>query len=243
MTIFLNNDIVEASTFWSAQRKEWKEMDILQAIRQRHSVRAYTGQRIEEEKRRELDRLVSECNEESGLHIQICYDDPDGFDSTLAHYGKFRNVNNYIILAGKPSDTLEEKCGYYGEKIVLEAQAMGLNTCWVALTFNKSKVKKRISEGEKMALVIAIGYGETQGVPHKSRELESIVVTKGEMPDWFRKGAEAALLAPTAINQQKFKIGMKDGKPVIRIAGRGPYLKIDLGIVKYHFEAASGHKV
>lgn len=119
---------------------------------------------------------------------------------------------------------------------------MGLNTCWVALSFNKSAVKKLIPEGEKMVLVIAIGYGETQGTAHRGKSLES-VMDIGEMPDWFQKGAEAALLAPTAINQQKFKIGMKDGAPVIRIAGIGPYTKIDLGIVKYHFEAASGHSV
>lgn len=219
------------------------KMDIVQAIRERHSVRAYTGRKIEEDKRDRLEELIRACNEESGLHIRICFDDPSGFDSRLAHYGKFRNVENYIILAGKPSDDLDEKCGYYGEKIVLEAQRMGLNTCWVALSFNKSSVKKLIPEGEKLVLVISIGYGETQGTAHKSRALESVMVTKGVMPDWFRKGAKAALMAPTAINQQKFKMGMKDGNPVIRIAGIGPYTKVDLGIVKYNFEAASGHKV
>lgn len=218
-------------------------MDLLQAIQERHSVRVYTEQKIEDEKRQRLSALIRECNEESGLHIQIRYDDPNGFESKLAHYGSFRNVNNYIILAGKPSDSLQEKCGYYGEKIVLEAQRIGLNTCWVALSFNKVNVKKLIPNGEKMVLVIAIGYGETQGKSHKSKKLKSVMATKGEMPEWFQKGAEAALLAPTAINQQKFKMGIKNGKPVIRIAGMGPYTKIDLGIVKYHFEIASGHKV
>lgn len=218
-------------------------MDIVQAIKERHSVRAYTGKKIEEEKRRKLDALIEEYNEESGLHIQIRYDDPSGFASRLAHYGKFRNVENYIILAGIPSDDLQEKCGYYGEKLVLEAQMMGLNTCWTALTFNKTNVKKNIPIMEKLVLVIAIGYGANQGKLHKSRRLESVMATKGEMPDWFRKGAEAALLAPTAMNQQKFKMGIKDGSPVIHAVGKGPYTKIDLGIVKYHFEIASGHKV
>ena len=218
-------------------------MDIIQAIKERHSVRAYTGKKIEEEKRRKLEEMIKECNEESGLHIQIRYDDPSGFDSRLAHYGKFRNVENYIIMAGFPSDDLQEKCGYYGEKIVLEAQMIGLNTCWAALTFNKGNVEKIIPVIEKLVLVIAIGYGENQGKAHKSRSLESVMATKGQMPDWFRKGAEAALLAPTAMNQQKFKMGIKDGSPVIRISGKGLYSKIDLGIVKYHFEVASGHKV
>ena len=63
-------------------------MDLLQAIQERHSVRAYTGQKIETEERQKLDALVKECNEESGLHIQIRYDDPSGFDSTLARYGR-----------------------------------------------------------------------------------------------------------------------------------------------------------
>ncbi len=218
-------------------------MDITQAIKERHSVRAYTGRKIEEEKRRKLEEIIEACNEESGLHIQIRYDDPSGFDSRLAHYGKFRNVENYIIMAGVPSDDLQEKCGYYGEKIVLEAQMIGLNTCWAALTFNKGNVEKIIPVIEKLVLVIAIGYGENQGKAHKSRSLESVMATKGQMPDWFRKGAEAALLAPTAMNQQKFKMGIKDGSPVIRISGKGLYSKIDLGIVKYHFEVASGHKV
>ena len=218
-------------------------MDLIQAMQERHSVRAYTGQRIEDAKRKKLDDLIRECNQESGLHIQIRYDDPSGFDSKLAHYGSFRNVNNYIILAGKPCDDLPEKCGYYGERLVLEAQAMGLNTCWAALTFHKAKVKKQIPDGEDLVLVIAIGYGAEQGTSHKSRPFESVVEATGELPDWFRAGAQAALLAPTAVNQQKFKMGIEDGEPVIRTAGIGPYTRIDLGIVKYHFELASGHKV
>ena len=218
-------------------------MDLLQAIQERHSVREYLEKKIEEEKRQKLNELIRKCNEESGLNIRIRYDDPDGFDSKLAHYGSFRNVMNYIILAGKPCEKLQEKSGYYGEKIVLEAQKMGLNTCWVALSFNKTNVIKMISEGEKLVCVIAIGYGKTQGKPHKSKTMDKVIEIKGEIPDWFKKGAQAALLAPSAINQQKFKIEIQNGNPVISISGKGPYTKIDLGIVKYHFEVASGHKV
>lgn len=218
-------------------------MNTLQAIKARHSVRRYTNQAIEEEKRAALDQLAEEINEKSGLHIRIQYDDPEGFDSRLAHYGKFHNVRNYIILAGDKDDDIDEKCGYYGEKMVLEAQKLGLNTCWAALTFNKKMVKKLLQEDEKLCMVIALGYGETQGVPSKSKKLEAVVATEGNMPVWFRAGAEAALLAPTAMNQQKFKLGMKGGRPAIVVSGRGFYTKVDLGIVKYHFEEVSGYKV
>lgn len=217
-------------------------MEILEAIKTRHSVRRYTEQPISAQDRDELNSFIDEVNKESGLSIRIIYDDPKGFDSRLARYGHFKNVNNYIILAGEDCEDFEERCGYYGEKIVIKAQQMGLNTCWAALTFNKKTVKKMIPEGERFCMVIAIGYGETQGVAHKGKTLDKVVASKGTMPDWFRAGAEAALLAPTAVNQQKFKMGVIDGEPVIRVNGRGAYTKVDLGIVKYHFDVASGRK-
>lgn len=218
-------------------------MNLLEAIEARHSVRAYTDQKIEGEVKEQLTALVDSINEESGLHFIIRYNEAEGFDSRLAQYGHFKNVKNYVILAGRKEEDIEERCGYYGEKLVLEAQKLGLNTCWVAMTFNKSLVKKLVPAEMKLCMVIAIGYGETQGVQHKSKKLEKVVASKGEMPDWFRKGAEAALLAPTAVNQQKFRMGMQDGQPVIKVAGVGFHTKVDLGIVEYHFEIASGKKV
>lgn len=233
----------QAAFFNGMLNPEKARIDILEAIKQRHSVRAYTDQVIEDDVRDILDELVEDINAESGLHIQIRYDDPAGFDSKLAHYGRFRNVNNYIVLAGDKDEDIEEKCGYYGEKLVIEAQRLGLNTCWVALTFNKKMVKTLIPDGEKLCMVIALGYGENQGVERKSKTVEQVTVSKGHMPKWFRDGAEAALLAPTAVNQQKFKMGVKDGEPLVLVDGRGVNTKVDLGIVKYHFEVASGRKV
>ena len=214
---------------------------VLAAIQNRHSVRQYTDRVIPEEVRDQLGEELAACNRESGLHIQIVYDDPEGFDSRLAHYGNFRNVRNYIVLAGPKGEEIEERCGYYGERLVLFAQQLGLNTCWTAMTFNRSAAKRWLAEKEQLCMVIALGYGATQGRPHKGKKLSDVVIGKGPMLDWFRMGAEAALMAPTATNQQKFVIGMVHGKPEIRISGLGFYTKVDLGIVKYHFEAASGH--
>ena len=118
-------------------------MTILEAIDTRHSVRAYQDNPIDEETRKQLDAFLADCNQESGLNIFIRYDDPDGFDSKLAHYGSFRNVRNYIVLSGKKSDDFDYLCGYFGEKVVLFAQQLGLNTCWAALTFNNSDFPHR----------------------------------------------------------------------------------------------------
>lgn len=171
--------------------------------------------------------------------MQLVCNEPKAFSSFMAHYGKFSGVTNYIAMAGKKGADLEEKCGYYGEKVVLKAQQLGLNTCWVASTYSKVKNAFELKEGEKLCLVIAVGYGKTQGVPHKSKKKEDVMKIDGTAPDWFLKGVEAALLAPTAINQQKFKFSFT-GNQVSAKAGFGAYTKLDLGIVKCHFEIGAG---
>ncbi|MBQ3392760.1 MAG: nitroreductase [Lachnospiraceae bacterium] len=218
-------------------------MDIREAIRERHSVRQYKAEPIAEDLKEKLDELIRECNEESGLHMQLIVDDPECFDTFLAHYGKFRNANNYIAVVGpKELEDLDERGGYYGQKIVIAAQMMGLNTCWVAGTYGRGKCKAARDPGEKLVCVIAIGYGENQGQKHRSKPLSKICgVPEEDMPAWFRNGVKAAMMAPTAINQQKFFIALDGERPVIT-AGRGAMTGIDLGIVKYNFEAASGHK-
>ena len=214
-------------------------MTIMEAIRQRHSVRQYTDKPLGEDVIRPLEEEIAACNKESGLHIQLVKNEPKAFDSFMAHYGKFSGVTNYIAMIGKKGPDLEEACGYYGERLVLKAQQLGLNTCWVAMTYSKIRSAFSVGEGEKLCIVISLGYGKTQGVPHKSKAIEKVAKTDGPAPDWFTSGVEAALLAPTAMNQQKFQFTLTDDKVSVR-AGVGFYTKIDLGIVRYHFEAGAG---
>lgn len=218
-------------------------MTELEAIRARHSVRAYLEKPIPAELREKLDAFTEELNRESGLHIRICYDDPAGFDSRLAHYGSFRKVGNYIVLAGRKEGNFDFRCGYYGEKLVLFAQSLGLNTCWAALTFNKKRVRELIPEGESLCMVIALGYGENQGRQHKSKDAAKVSELSGAAPEWFRQGLEAALLAPTAVNQQKFCFSVENGEPTVRVKGMGSCTQVDLGIAALHFEIGSGRKV
>lgn len=209
------------------------------AIKERHSVRSYTDDPIPENIKKELVSEISECNKESGLHIQPVFNEEKAFDSFMAHYGKFSGVKNYIVLIGKNDKTLDEKCGYYGEHLALKAQQLGLNTCFVAMTYKKIKSAYEISDGERLCAVIAVGYGKTQGVPHKVKKISEVTQTNGDYPEWFLKGIKYALLAPTAMNQQKFTFTLDNGKVTAK-AGTGFYAKVDLGIVKYNFEIGAG---
>ena len=214
-------------------------MSTIDAIYDRHSVRQYQNQPLSKEVIHALRSEIDACNQESGLHIQLVTNEPKAFDSFMAHYGKFKGVTNYLALIGKKESSLEEKCGYYGEKLVLFVQELGLNTCWVAMTYSRIKTAFQVEQGEKLCIVIALGYGETQGLPHKSKSMEEVIQLDRPAPEWFRKGVEAALLAPTAMNQQKFLFRLDKNRVSVK-AGFGFYTKIDMGIVKYHFEIGAG---
>lgn len=214
-------------------------MTIKEAIAARHSVRQYENKQIPAEIVSALQEKIDEFNREGKLNIQLVTNEPEAFQASSAHYGKFQNCRNYFAVVAKPEN--DEKCGYYGELLVLLAQALGLNTCWVALTYKKKKAAYTCHEGEKLRIVIALGYGKTQGVPRKSKALEELCKADGDMPDWFKNGMEAVQLAPTAVNQQKFLFTLDgnkvNAKALTSIFGN---TKFDLGIAKCHFEIGAG---
>ena len=221
-------------------------MTIQEAIETRHSVRAYKDLLLSEEIVKLLEDELVKLNNEGQLHIQLICNEPKAFQGTMAKYGKFRNANNYLVMAGKKADDLDERIGYYGEHLVLLAQTLGLNTCWVGLSYSKVPGTYVLDEGEKIACYIAIGYGETQGSGHKIKTVEQVSNASDITPSWFKKGVEAALLAPTAVNQQKFSfeyVGMSNNRHQVR-AKKGfsmiGYTQMDLGIAKYHFEVGAG---
>lgn len=219
-------------------------MGLLEAMQERRSVRQFTSQAISGETRAALEGIIKQVNDESGLNIQLVTRQPAAFKSILAGYGRFKNVANYLALVGPDIPDLDELCGYFGEKIVLEAQALGLGTCWVGGTYSKKKTVCEVNPGERLSLVIAIGYPAQTGAPHKSRAISDVSsVEAAETPEWFTRGIEAALLAPTAMNQQRFMFTLAQDGTVRAKAGGMAFGKVDLGIAEYHFELASGVSV
>ncbi len=214
-------------------------MTLMEAMQARHSVRQYREEALRKEDAALLREEIEACNAESGLHIQLVCGEPKAFSGLLARYGKFSGVTNYIALVGKKGPDLSETCGYFGERIVLRAQQIGLNTCWVAMTYSKVPSAFSVGEGEKLCVVIAVGYGKTQGSGHRVKSVREVTEGEPPFPEWFVSGVEAALLAPTAMNQQKFRFALQ-GNRVSATAGSGFYTKLDLGIVKYHFAMGAG---
>ena len=210
-----------------------------EAIFVRHSVRNYKPDKIEEEKAELIRRKIEELNLEGDLHLQFIEDSGKTYNKLLNRTAGLDSAPSVIACVGKESDEkLEEKIGYYGENLVLYAQTLGLNTCWAGI-FSRKKIPVVIEPGEKLVISIAIGYGENQGRDRKSKSADQVSTATGERPEWFDKGVEMALLAPTAINQQSFEIRLNEDETVEFIDKGGFFSKVDLGIVRYHFEIGS----
>ena len=225
------------------------QADWLAAMAARHAVRRYLDRPIEAAVREALDAAIAQANAASGLSIQVAYEEPLAFSTGPARAGSFTGVVNYLALVGPAGKTLNESVGYAGEWLVLYAQHLGLNTCWAAGTFNRREARFVAGPGEKLAVVIALGCGESQGEPHQSKPLAELakVIGGGPLPDWFRAGVEAVQLAPSGYNAQAY---------VVELAGRAvrfrPHVRsviaafarrqfglradLDIGIAKRHFE-------
>lgn len=209
-------------------------------------MRKYTGDPIPESVLTALREKIDEVNRIGNLHVQLVTDEPKSFSGLMA-YGAFSGVNSYLVMAGKKDDSLDERIGYYGEQLVLLAQTLGLNSCWAGASYKRIPGTYVLEDDEKIGCYIAIGFGINQGNSHKIKARGDVSNASDLTPAWFNKGVDAALLAPTAVNQQKFYfeyLGKKgDGKPKVSAKPTFSmigYAKMDLGIAKYHFEVAAG---
>ncbi len=216
-------------------------MTEIEALRERRSIRKYEDRPLEASVVDALNRELEKLNREGDLRMQLVTNEPKAFKGFLS-YGNFSNVNNYVMVVGRKSDSLEYRAGYYSEKFVLAAQKLGLRTCIVGLTYKKVDGAFTIGADEKVVVCIAIGYGAEDGRNHKVKTPEQVSNLTAESPEWFVRGVEAALKAPTAVNQQKFyfEYVAPDGVRPKRGKSLVGYTKIDLGIAMYNFEVGAG---
>ena len=221
-------------------------MITVETIRERHSVREYDGNPLAQAEFDALGAVVKECARESGLDIQLVGDNPEVFN-VIARFGLIRGCRTHVAFVvddAKAGDAtraaVDEVIGYWGQKIVLVAQDMGLNTCWCALCSRK-KSRAVVTPGKKVRLVIAVGHGKTRGFPRRTKSIGALSsVECAKAPAWFAAAMEAAQLAPTAMNNQNFKITLlSDGKTVRIEAPQSGLNVIDEGIVRRNFEIAA----
>lgn len=222
----------------------FNHVDLMRAVRERHSVRNYLDRPISADIVAQLESMIARINADGNLNMQLVTDEPRAFRGVFA-YGKFHAVRNYIVVTGEKSSDLDYRVGYWGELLVLYAQLLGLNTCWAGLSYSKIPGTYTLNPGHKVVCYISLGYGATPGITHRIKSVEQVSNVSSETPDWFMRGVESALLAPTAINQQKFYFEYQGEDKVMahrRFSAVG-YTHLDLGIAVRHFEIGADHPI
>ena len=212
-------------------------MTMEEATRARHTVRQYLDTPLPTDIVAALEARVAEVNASHGAAIELRVDDTEAFDPLL-RVVLARGVSNYFVLAADEADDADERLGHAGCDLVLYAQTLGLNTWWVGGTYSFKRMQK-VYPGMRVPGVIAVGYGKKQGKQHRSRPAGEVSFYEGDAPEWFTRGVEFALLAPTAINMQDFEL-VGRGAEVSASYSESPFSGVDLGIVKYHFELGAG---
>lgn len=208
-------------------------------MEKRHTVRKYLDKPLDMDLIGLLNDRIERNNCVYNLTFKLITNNSDGL-SSLARLMSNNSVQNYIILADKDNSDLDKKIGYCGADLILYAQSLGLNTWWCGGMFNgKNALKHLDNKAVRVNGVIAIGYGKTQGVPHKSKTADQVSHFKGDAPGWFKSGIKALLLAPSALNRQPYIVNGEGNKVSLKVKN-GTFSQVDLGIGKYFFELGAG---
>ena len=179
----------------------------------------------------------------------------------LGSYGKVKGAEALIAFIGDMNDVyVNEKVGYVGEGIILEATAMGLGTCWVggSMFFRRGVAESIVGAGknERVFAVTPVGYAEkvfslgerTQtgfGMAHRRKPLAAMVsgLDERQWPDWVKSALEAARLAPSAINRQPWRFHAEPNSITVSVDSSlvewGISRRLDCGIAMMHIAVAA----
>lgn len=225
------------------------------AITQRTSRRAYLKQGIESQKAAQIKKLIDEINGESGLHIQFVESGKHLLSGFKASYGMISGMPSLIAMVGNTMDPeLKRNIGYYGQFIALECVSLGLGTCWISGTYNRTECLESISlrDGEELVCVIATGNVlQNKSIKEQlvsritggKQTFDEILTEKDQnLPPWVVSGIEAARLAPSAVNGKPVGYRFTDSLLTVFLT-KNKYgtEEIDLGISMANFELGAMH--
>jgi nitroreductase len=227
--------------------------ELLKAIDRRISRRAYVASPLNEDTANGLRALMDRYNNAAGLNMWLVVGDGGAFKNARKTYGFFSGVDNYVALVGDPHDFgEEERSGYYGQLLILEATLKGLGTCWVGGTFDRNAVPIALDKGRSVPCVITVGEVEDELSKREktikritkrrgSKPIADMVTTAEQPPDWFTAGMRAVQKAPSAVNRQPVTFSYMDGVVTAAVSDvNADRIWYDLGIAKLHFEIGAG---
>ncbi len=230
-----------------------------EALFRRRSRRLYNPDPVPAGVVRELISVCGNFRPFGSARALLAENSKNVFKGIIGAYGKIRNAPAFIAFIGDSRDRhMNEKVGYTGEGIILEATALGLGTCWAGKSFDRKTASSFISieKHERVIAVTPVGYaaGEASfeerlltgfGQAHRRKPLNELAsgLPQAEWPEWIRLSLMAARVAPSAVNRQPWRFLVeKDGVTISADNLRDTYgisKRLDCGIAMLHIEIAS----
>ena len=231
------------------------------AIEKRRSRRQFDINRpIEPDKLSALDTVCREFIPFHGARTCLVTDSAkDVFRGIVGSYGKIKDALAFITFIGNmDSPSVQEEVGYTGEGVILEATALGLNTCWVAGFFKPENVASlvEIKSNERVLAITPVGYARRLesleeklmtgfGRHHRRLPIPRLMGRPGpdNLPEWIKESIQAARIAPSAINRQPWGFDVADDTIAVYVRTGGPEFnvskRLDCGIAMLHVEVAA----
>lgn len=230
------------------------------AIEKRRSRRQFVPRSLEPELQERMGVVCEKFRPFPETRAVLVNQSPDRvFKGLLGHYGKIKGATAFIAFIGNmDSPTVQEKLGYMGEGIILEATSLGLSTCWVGGFFKPEVVTPLagVVKNEKVLAVTPIGYPREDwsleeklmtgfGRNHQRKPLPDLIVgaLNPQCPPWIKTALEAARLAPSAVNRQPWRFTVSADSITVSVDNPNDTYNIskrlDCGIAMLHFELAT----
>lgn len=178
----------------------------------------------------------------------------DIFRGIVGSYGKVVGAPHVLVMiAEKEPASAQQHIGYTGQGCVLEATALGLDTCWVGGFFSHHKVGRlvELTGAESVFAVSPVGHAPARlslnervmsRMAHSHRRKPVSEIAEGlddAWPAWASSAVERARIAPSAVNRQPWRFRMEDGGLVVsKTHGELPSVTkaLDCGIAMLHAE-------
>ncbi len=232
-------------------------MSVIQLIKERKSVRSYTGESLTSEHSDKIKDCINQLIVPFGAkaRIELIHTQVGNEPVKLGTYGVISGATSFLALIGEESPISELGAGYIFEQVVLYCTSLGLGTCWLGATFNSKDFLSQIKleNNEKLLIISPVGYKREKktflesimraGAGSDSRKPFNSLFFKGTFDTplnetdagEYQVPLEMVRLAPSASNKQPWRVVMENGK--IHFYHRpGRFSINDIGIALCHFE-------
>jgi len=240
-------------------------MDILEAIRLRHSTRAFDGRELTDADYESISSFIASTKPPFGARarIELIRSDFGGGQVKLGSYGSVRGARDFMGLICREGPMAREGSAYWLEQVVLHCTSIGVGTIWLA-GFTHSSFSKHVTleDGETLAFACPVGYeggqrplAERIGLwksekLHAAKKPFSTLFLDAEGRPLSPEGAgdweeplQMTRIAPSAKNLQPYRVAVSPDACHFHIqpnsgfpSGPGWFSRTDAGIAMCHFE-------